>query len=86
MRFLRRSTPTAPEPPVARCRHPVEDVQPVHDMDGHPVAALCTACDASLPAWQACKDCGYITVGSFGTHGEWRELMTPCRQHAADAR
>ncbi|MFD4341767.1 hypothetical protein ACFWPP_31860 [Streptomyces anulatus] len=31
---------------------------------------LCTACDASLPAWQACKGCGYITVASLGVHGE----------------
>lgn len=86
MRFLRRSAPTVLEPPAARCRHLVEDVQPVHDVDGRLVAALCTACDASLPAWQACKDCGYITVGSFGVHGEWRELMTPCPLHAAEDR
>ncbi|MEU8101723.1 hypothetical protein [Streptomyces rubiginosohelvolus] len=74
------------EPRPARCRHITENVEPVHDVDGRLVAALCTACDENLPAWQACKDCGYITVASFGVHGEWRELMTPCPQHAADAR
>ncbi|MFI5742481.1 hypothetical protein ACIA9I_29410 [Streptomyces anulatus] len=58
----------------------------MHDIDGRLVAALCTACDESLPAWQACKVCGCITAASFGTHGEWREPMTPCQQHAADAR
>ncbi|MBD3550909.1 hypothetical protein [Streptomyces sp. SP18CM02] len=86
MRFLRRSAPPAPEPPVVRCRHITENVEPVHDVDGRLVAALCTACDASLPAWQACKNCGYMTVDSLGSPGEWRELMTPCQAHAADAR
>lgn len=86
MRFLRRSAPPVTEPRPARCRHITENVEPVHDIDGHLVAALCTACDSSLPAWQACKDCGYIMVGAFGERGEWRNLMSPCEQHAADSR
>lgn len=86
MRFLRRSAPPVPEPRPARCRHITEDVEPVHNVDGRLVAALCTACDESLPAWQACNNCGSITVATIGMHGECRALITPCRQHAADAR
>lgn len=86
MRFLRRSAPSAPEPMPNRCRHITEDVQPVHDVDGRLVASICTACDQSLPAWKSCKDCGYITVATFGMRGEWRELMSPCQQHAAEPR
>lgn len=86
MRFLRRSAPPVPEPRPNPCRHITEDVEPVHDVDGRLVAALCTACDESLPAWKACKDCGWITVGTIGMRGEWRELMAPCQQHAAEPR
>lgn len=82
MRFLRRSVPTAPEPAPNRCRHLTEDVQPVHDVDGRLVASLCTACDERLPAWKTCKDCGCIEVATFGRHGVWRELMSPCPAHA----
>lgn len=81
MRFLRRSAPPAPDPVRNRCRHLTDDVEPVHDVDGRLVASLCTACDASLPAWKACKDCGWIEVATFGKPGVWRELMTPCPEH-----
>jgi len=84
MRFLRRSAPPAPEPPRNRCRHITEDVQPVHDIDGRLVASICTACDERLPAWKTCKACGWIEVATIGRHGVRRELMTPCREHAAD--
>lgn len=85
MRFLRRSAPPAPEPPRNRCRHITDDVQPVHDIDGRLVASICTACDQELPAWKTCKNCGWITVATIGKHGEWRELMSPCREHATES-
>ena len=84
MRLLRRSAPPAPEPKPNSCRHLTEDGDPVHDVDGHLVASICTACDQSLPAWKTCEDCGWIEVATFGKHGAWRELMSPCKQHAQD--
>jgi len=83
MRFLRRSAPPAPEPAPMRCRHITEDVEPVRDVDDRLVAALCTACDQTLPAWKACKDCSCITVSKIGTRGVSRELLSPCQEHAS---
>jgi len=81
MRFLRRSAPPAPEPTPNRCRHITDDVEPVHDVEDRLVAALCTACDQTLPAWKVCKDCSCMEVARIGARGVTRELMSPCQRH-----